>query len=402
MNSFIANLSRKIAALRIVAGRLPRPIVLVALAYILVPVLSVPGVYLFSRLPIVVPRAAAFDGTGIVGWSALWFLVTFGAPLVGIGIFFTRRWGYVLLFSHSALVVGMNCFLLYRFLFKTPVILAAPGVPEFLARNFGTLYALLFLLPNVLVALLLCYFLTNRVRVLFFSMLPRGLLPRRDYRSAAAIEIKIDEHHWVGRSFDLNRNGFFFRTSRMNGLKPGARGGCTVHFGGSEPVHFDILATNLQKKPDRFRPAGFGALFMNLTPEQKIFVRDGVQTQKVPRTDLRFPVEFKKNGQSEFRLGVTENLSINGFYIVVYDQEIAIGDQIEFELPVLVAGSEKRLTGSARIAWRNDVHRLGLRPGFGARFSAMQAEDREFIRSFLKQQGRSFAKTVRKLVPGHA
>ena len=96
---------------------------------------------------------------------------------------------------------------------------------------------------------------------------------------------------------------------------------------------------------------------------------------------LGMSVEVAKASDTNFYIGVTENISRGGLFIVTADMP-PVGTTIDLSLRLPDHGQPLRVTGEVR--WHRHHGEAGEAPGFGIRFINLGEQAEALIRAFIE------------------
>ncbi len=167
--------------------RRPLGITLVALAYVLSPLLNSAQAVLINRLPLATVWRNALQGFGALGLT----LILLG-PLVGIAIYSGRRWGLLLFLGHAAAVLLNNTWLL-----------AADG-------SAG---AATFIGVDILVFAAVAFVLRKDLRAPYLAALPRGWRRAQRLSCRMSARLHIGGRERRGQTVNISRQGALLRLS---------------------------------------------------------------------------------------------------------------------------------------------------------------------------------------------
>ena len=167
------------------AHRRPLGIVIISIAYVVSPLLNILQVAWWSDVTVARIWAESARIFGVPG-----LVLLFAAPIVGVGIFLARRWGYALFLLHAAGVIAFNTVLLLTDR----------------AASKGSILTL-----DVLLFLGVAYMLRKDARAPYLARDPRGW--RRGARAAAVLPVTIRRGDVTvdGRTINRSFNGFVCR-----------------------------------------------------------------------------------------------------------------------------------------------------------------------------------------------
>jgi len=261
---------------------IPGYLFILGMVYLLLPVASFFGQQI---LPVIhLPRNRLISADI---WNEGWLIVTLLTPIISIGLLRVARWGYFLLILHGILVLIMNSFLLLDNLILGAIHKNIPIL--YLLRAIwvderGWIFGII-LLANIALVFLVITFLTGRVRALFFSALPRGIRSARDSRRCIEIEIETHGEVFRGKTFDINKYGFFFRLLPDQIVRYGATGTVRLLFDSQPPIEFPLRIARVFKKGDLYRPRGFGANFLSASKEARKAIAISLSTLDLGRSE---------------------------------------------------------------------------------------------------------------------
>ena len=102
---------------------------------------------------------------------------------------------------------------------------------------------------------------------------------------------------------------------------------------------------------------------------------------------LGMSVDVAEASDSNFYIGVTENISRGGLFIVSPDMP-AIGTTIDLSLRLPDHAQPVRVTGEVR--WHRHHGEAGEAPGYGIRFVNLGAHEESLIRAFIESRAPLF------------
>ncbi len=268
------------------------------------------------------------------------------APIVAIGLFQVKRWGYLLFFAHAFVLILYN---LYFALKYSEVSYA------------GSLFR------SVVGLLLLFYFLRREIYSPYLALYPRGF--RRKNRVDVTVRVKLENEQFITR--DLSPLGMFLKQTDSSKLKPqlGDRHTFLLTLDNEE---ISIPGTVMRLDSD-----GIGVAFQP-DRSQRRTLKNFLNQYFPERIISTEPVEIESG--DEVYSGTLWNLSMAGAYIALNPTR-NITEILHLKMPSPISTS-----ASARVRWINEKGNYGKPPGFGIEFTNVKSKWRLFTYLWLQEK----------------
>ena len=311
---------------------------LIIICYIGAPFVNILLLVVFLHVTFATVFANLVAGYGIL--ATVWLLT---APVVGISLYFVKRFSWYVFLGHSAII-------LLDFLVKWAT------RPAYYLHTVPGLHNVILLAGNICLVAFVSYIIQRDFRAPYFQVL------NRSWREHERIPI----HHTV------TLNG---QSRSINDL---STGGCFV----LEPMSDRILGStltisSLSNSLDfvcsgeimRITPAGIGVRFIRLPAVRRQEIRKLLRNRFALRQKVDVPCTWVfRYEESQSRI---IDLSSSGCYVHALPAGLAEGSEGELRAALLPGRNPYSLPGT--VAWinRNGAH--GKPAGFGFRFAHKQA-----------------------------
>lgn len=268
------------------------------------------------------------------------------APIVAIGLFQVKRWGYLLFLVHAVILVIYNIYFTWKY-------------PE--VSYAGSLFR------SVVGLVLFFYFLRREIYSPYLALYPRGF--RRKNRIDVTVRVKFENEQFLTR--DLSLLGMFLKKSDSSKLKPqlGARHTFLLTLDNEE---ISISGTVMRLDSD-----GIGVAFQPDRSERRV-LKNFLNQYFPERVTTTEPIEIESGG--EVYSGSLWNLSMEGAYIAL-SPKLNLAEMLLLKMPSPISAS-----ASARVRWINEAGNYGKPPGFGIEFTSVKSKWRLFTYLWLQEK----------------
>ena len=309
----------------------------IIVCYIAAPLVNIALLKVFLNVSFATVFSNLVAGYGIL--ATIWL---FSAPIVGIALYFVKRFSWYLFLCHSGLI-------LLDFVVKWAT------RPGYYLRTVPGLHNIILLGGNLALVVVVAYILQRDFRAPYFQVL------NRSWRERSRIPI----HHTVtidGQSrvmSDLSTGGCFV-LEPDSGPRPGVI--LTLSFA-SYTLSVECMGEVMRVTGD-----GLGIRFVRLPAAKRRDVRRLLKNKFSLRQKVDIPCAFVFHGE-EFDSRVVD-VSRAGCYLQGQFAGLEVGS--EAALKVALSGTGPHYSLSGRVAWINPGGAYGRPAGFGFRFDIRQ------------------------------